>query len=679
MDSARPPGARRAAVCLSIVLILIAGAAPVAADATVGDLHADDIVDTGDEHHQRVRFQAEVPEPGVWTFQLDTSGLPEWVSVLDASAKATGFSAEVTDVDDNETVIDLDTGNGSGDTGVTLNLTLDISRFETEDETEVTYVLASNSTGDQEEATFSITRPTAGSEDGARGDLEGRAVVYIAVETPSGERIPPGEATVRAVSGYLRAGGGPTVNGTTQFALEPGTWTLYADADGYAPGLIRDVNLQEGARDEPFVIQVQEGGTLQGMVRGTDGTPIENATVEITDAGGFRHNDGTDAAGRYEIMLAPGSYSLRAYKPGHGVSDESHVITIDSPADVLTRNFELKTASVESAELRHVGGAEPDMDAFDLQTKTVGGLVWVELGPDAPGETQQESFTPQDISSHGVDETTTFQIDLTVDRFDPDFLMWAAKDARWDWNRRLDGMVDITVRVRPVHLEMAGGLPRGPTVDTGGIDWPTGADDAADTSYRHAVQFGILEMAGLPPDVRRTVKGMSVTTNAQTFGFPQVQGGELSIYMAAPHTRVDGENHTGFYQVFLPDHVLEEWDVEDPEQDLEVMWAGDESAFEVEEVEGGARVVIDPVSFSDGTLTVRSTVYEETLLDAIPSLEQVAWSLGNAWEEASIWWALNTPVPLIVVVLLTAGAAAGGIGYGIRRFGWFGWFGEESS
>ncbi|MFP4006146.1 MAG: hypothetical protein ACLFUR_05465 [Candidatus Hadarchaeia archaeon] len=98
-------------------------------------------------------------------------------------------------------------------------------------------------------------------------------------------------------------------------------------------------------------------------------------------------------------------------------------------------------------------------------------------------------------------------------------------------------------------------------------------------------------------------------TNSQVFGIPQVEDGELSIYMAAPGETADGDKFTGFYQVYLPDHVLDHWDVEDPKEDLEIMWQGSEERFSVEQTEGGVYIEIHPVEFSDGTMEVRSLNY----------------------------------------------------------------------
>jgi len=59
---------------------------------------------------------------------------------------------------------------------------------------------------------------------------------------------------------------------------------------------------------------------------------------------------------------------------------------------------------------------------------------------------------------------------------------------------------------------------------------------------------------------------MSIMTNVQKVGFPEVEDGELSIYMAAPGETADGEEFTGFYQAYLPDSALDSWNVENPEQ-----------------------------------------------------------------------------------------------------------------
>ncbi len=579
-------------------------------------------------------------------FSVDTSDLPDGISITEAQVSISGrWTGTVKSSSQDRTVVTVDSGGANGQVGVEIVFELNI--VERTSTTPVTYTVTAAESGDITDTTFRVKKEQKPDDRNQTADDTGQtenaqAVVYIRVLDPEGNPIPPEEAEVGAKSRYRTWGGGPVVNGTIRVSAPPGTRTLFADADGYATGKLHDVTVEKGTREEPYDIKLRDGGTYKGVVRGTNGEPVQGATVPIEDTEGFVYLPKTDANGRYTITLASGSYSARVRKQGRGVSDEGDVFTISSPDDVVTNDFTIKTPSIISGSLRHINGTKPNMDAFNLQTETTGGLVWVEIGPSAAGDSQEEKYTPQDLSAFGVDETTTFEITVTVNNFEPDSLLWAARDIKWETEHTPDGNVNITVRTKPVHMEMIDGVHRGPTADASNVNWPS--DDGADTSYEQVVQFGIIEMGGLPPDVRQALQGMSATTNAQTFGFPQIDDGELSIYLGAPSRQVDGDQHTGFYRVFLPDRLLKKWDIDNPKHDLQTMWKGNDTSFTVEEVDNGAYIKIDPITYSDGTMTVRSTTYSKSLLDRLPSIRSITYTAGQLWRDLRIRAALHLPL-----------------------------------
>jgi len=100
---------------------------------------------------------------------------------------------------------------------------------------------------------------------------------------------------------------------------------------------------------------------------------------------------------------------------------------------------------------------------------------------------------------------------------------------------------------------------------------------------------------------------MTITTNAQTFSRPEMTNGTLDIYVGAPHTTTNGNQHDGFYRAFIPNAQLDRWNISDPETELAAKYQGDAASFEVNDTPaGGAWINLD-VHYSDGYVEVGST------------------------------------------------------------------------
>jgi|GEM_PF-2292403 len=65
--------------------------------------------------------------------------------------------------------------------------------------------------------------------------------------------------------------------------LEPGSWGFEARADGYAPARSETTELRRGDDVPPLEIIVRGGGTICGVVRLADGTPVKGALVQINE------------------------------------------------------------------------------------------------------------------------------------------------------------------------------------------------------------------------------------------------------------------------------------------------------------------------------------------------------------------------------------------------------------
>jgi hypothetical protein len=67
--------------------------------------------------------------------------------------------------------------------------------------------------------------------------------------------------------------------------LEPGTWAFQARAPGFAPTTSEAVELSRDEDPPEIEITMETGGTLRGVVRRADGSPVEGALVRLNEDG----------------------------------------------------------------------------------------------------------------------------------------------------------------------------------------------------------------------------------------------------------------------------------------------------------------------------------------------------------------------------------------------------------
>ena len=112
--------------------------------------------------------------------------------------------------------------------------------------------------------------------------------------------------------------------------------------------------------------QATTSGTVRGVVSGTDGTAIADATVTATNvATGTKRGIQSDANGRYQLpFLEPGSYTIRAQRIGLRPVERPNLRI--ALGEVATVDFRLETAPVElSAQI-----VRGDVTPLIEQTKT---------------------------------------------------------------------------------------------------------------------------------------------------------------------------------------------------------------------------------------------------------------------------------------------------------------------
>jgi 5-hydroxyisourate hydrolase-like protein (transthyretin family) len=122
-------------------------------------------------------------------------------------------------------------------------------------------------------------------------------------------------------------------------SLQAGTYHLRAGAENswrrrrsrarYAQGVVPNIKVQEGKSLTGIDLQLEEPGTIVGIVYGPDGSPIENAWVRATDESGVALEggavDSTDENGRFRLTgVPPGTIKLTAHESQYS-SDETPV------------------------------------------------------------------------------------------------------------------------------------------------------------------------------------------------------------------------------------------------------------------------------------------------------------------------------------------------------------------
>ncbi|MDF9745116.1 carboxypeptidase regulatory-like domain-containing protein [Natrinema salsiterrestre] len=204
-------------------------------------------------------------------------------------------------------------------------------------------------------------------------------------------------------------------NGSYSLDLEPGEYTLAVSAEGYEDAS-RTVSVEADAtRTADVTLEpVPTDGTLEGTVSDTEGEPIADATVAVSD-----QQTTTDDNGTYSLELEAGEYALAVSAEGYEDASQNVSIEVETTttADVT---LEEATGAVEGTVTDADG--EPVADATVTagdETVTTGenGTYALEL---EPGEyTLAVSAEGYEDASQNVtveaDATTTADVTLDVE------------------------------------------------------------------------------------------------------------------------------------------------------------------------------------------------------------------------------------------------------------------------
>ena len=276
-----------------------------------------------------------------------------------------------------------------------------------------------------------------------------------------------------------------------------------------------------------------------------------------------------------------------------------------SIADGATRNF---TGSVrsevvvdDSVSVSHVAGTEPNQSPV-AEAEYRSGSVYVEL-------TQNGNYV-RDLSALGADNTTAFNVSFLVTDYTPRIVVGSGHDLNLSVTNTSDPDTKrVSVRIKPGELDykynFAGERPASPS------EWASAVENnTADYGWDTAVQFRVGNADTAAPSADASAAaGMTVSTDAQMFSMPRYVTPEnsapyLEVSLAAPHKTVEGEVNQGYYEAFLPNSLLNSWNVSDPSEELTASFQRQDLNMTVTETAEGAFVDIS-LHYSSGTLQIQ--------------------------------------------------------------------------
>ena len=460
-------------------------------------------------------------------------------------------------------------------------------------------------------------------------DFQSAATVTGTVTDSQGNPLASAKVVVHD-SGYQTYQSTQT-NAQGQYTIQvpEGNYTIRAEKTGYAREQTQVSLSASQTTTKDFALGTP--AVIEGTVTDSNGNQEANVFV-LVDDGETYFTDRTDKSGDYSIDVPAGNYSVTAFKDSIGAMGSGGALEAVETGKTYTVDIGLQNPSITNTAVKHVGGTQPNMASVDVNARVMGGMMMIQL---VDGKV---NGMPHDLSDSGVDRTTKFEITVTVEDYDPNTLLWGVRDVSWSTSPNTSNpqATDITIQTKAVNLQGINGQQVGPVQDYESISWPTGNNDKADLGWNKTVYFGLFDMSNVPSEIAGNVENMTIATNAQTFSRPQVTNYGLKVYVAGPHLRTNGVKHDGFYNAFIPNDQLDAWGVDDPKADLNTLYKGDSSNFNVEETSDGVWIKLD-ISYSDGTVEVEP--------DPTSASSSSTSSNGNGGGGGSVYTATPTTTP----------------------------------
>jgi PGF-CTERM protein/PGF-pre-PGF domain-containing protein len=381
-------------------------------------------------------------------------------------------------------------------------------------------------------------------------------------------------------------------------------YTLVAYHSNYAEAIKSDVQVTAG-QTTTADLTLEKPQTISGTVTDNEGAGVANLQV-LLDNGDRFYGGVTDQNGDFTVRVPPGTYNTMIFSGGQGWVLENS-LTLDTSSDTTTGlSLDVVKPTIHSSSITVTSGASGvDTSNLGVDVRVRNGMMNVR----ATNDKTENMGMPNELSSLGVDKDTTFEITINTENYEPNSLLWAARDVSWSTTKNDDGTTDITVTTKAAHLAgiQQEGLPIGPLMgkNPDEVTWPTGSADAADLGWERTVYFSLFDLSNMPSSARSDMGGMTVTTNAQTFMLPRLDDNELEIWVGGPHKDKSDQVHDGYYEAKIPDSQLEAWGVStsDPASELQAKFKGSDKSASFTDLDDGVKVEMD-LTYSAGSISV---------------------------------------------------------------------------
>jgi hypothetical protein len=355
-------------------------------------------------------------------------------------------------------------------------------------------------------------------------------------------------------------------------------------SDGVTAGETIEIRVNvssSGSADVASVTANMErfGGSDQVDLTQVGSSEVYNTTFQV-DA------DSASINGEYEVLIiasdTEGNFSQTETQP-------------------LTLNISGNSFDVVSKDVSVVSGPSLNGQA-KLDIEYEAGLIQVRL----------ETGTGQsDLEAIGADDSTEFELNMTLNGTTPRVLLGAGQDLTWTRERTASGNWTVSIHVRPIGTQRVDSPP-----DT----W-SGSTQAT-ISNNQTVSLAIDTLGALPESQRTLLNGSIYGTDAQSFSTPEYnqQTETVSVEVGAPHFTTSGANNTGYFETVLPNALLTDWGVSDA-SDISVSSLGSSvDPATAENVPAGVRLAISGIHYSEGEVEFSPSSSSGTTDPADPTL-----------------------------------------------------------
>lgn len=299
----------------------------------------------------------------------------------------------------------------------------------------------------------------------------------------------------------------------------------------------------------------------------------------------------------------PATYSARTTLASPGF----YTVTLTTAADSVGNDgaageSETVNLVVDDVSIQHLEGPAPDVSNLTASVYLAqgsNGRLQLQVRNNSAAENDLVNRT--ELSGIGVESNTTLAVNVTLVDWTPRVLFGTGRNLGWSTTDVGDDTTTLNLTVRPAETQLIASQLANPD-----DPWPSGPNDRADVRILSTVDLAVSDMGFLASRAERNLfNGTILATDAQSIGPPRYDAPNetVTIAVAGPHLTVGGSTNTGFYEVFVPEALLDEWGVSRPD-DLTVTAIGEPVAPTTATNSSGGVRLVGPVHYSEGEIAV---------------------------------------------------------------------------